>query len=609
MPDMIIKARELLAQGQLAGAEECLVFHLADATGVERAERLMLLTTIAQERQDWPSFAWHAYNAAAALVNAGYLADAAHWIAVHLERLPGDVRLRLLYRDVLRHLASSTVDQSEVFQKLADDLELEQCFLRMASPHAVIDWWQQLPQDAARPHVVREICQVLPTLSPSVAVPLFRLMEPEIPPDLVLGVEANVALMALLSPEPDCLLHRRLMERWSATELQTKRTGMRPLIAPVADRKTRERLRIGFVDLTYLSLMPNYRDVLLAPSWRALADGAADVFVYIYPWVGATVRPDLRDIVPAGVTGRWIESFQTIAQSIAADDLDVLLLTNGYLINMPVQIFAARPAYRMALWLHTFGTYGPDLFDGMVIDEHSYSDTHAQMSFEPPVGREGFPVLIGPSAVAPPIRPLPALDNGYITFGALARPHKFGSESYRLWASVVMSLPNARLCIHGTGMMDDASIQKLLTDLAAFGVPAERIDLAPYIDDHRDYLDAIGRIDIVLDAFPFNGGLTTFEALWQGVPVVSRYGEAPLSRSGLLYLTEAGLPELVAKDEREYQHIALTLAKDCERLVTMRRTLRDHLLRSRLMDAAAFRHRFHRAMEQLLALPARGCPG
>ena len=85
-----------------------------------------------------------------------------------------------------------------------------------------------------------------------------------------------------------------------------------------------------------------------------------------------------------------------------------------------------------------------------------------------------------------------------------------------------------------------------------------------------------------------NGGTTTCEALWLGVPVVSRSGRSAVSRSGSSLLTNAGLPELIADSWESYVDIAVALATDLAALAQLRATLRQRLRASPLLDAQGF---------------------
>jgi predicted O-linked N-acetylglucosamine transferase (SPINDLY family) len=103
-----------------------------------------------------------------------------------------------------------------------------------------------------------------------------------------------------------------------------------------------------------------------------------------------------------------------------------------------------------------------------------------------------------------------------------------------------------------------------------------------------DYLELYHRIDIGLDTFPYNGHTTSLDALWMGVPVISRTGSTVVSRAGLSLMTNLNLPELVADTNDQFARLATSLANDRKRLAILRSGLRARMQRSPLMDAARF---------------------
>jgi predicted O-linked N-acetylglucosamine transferase (SPINDLY family) len=109
-------------------------------------------------------------------------------------------------------------------------------------------------------------------------------------------------------------------------------------------------------------------------------------------------------------------------------------------------------------------------------------------------------------------------------------------------------------------------------------------------------LAAYGEIDLALDTFPYNGGLTTCEALWMGVPVVSLRGGVHAARVGASLLSAAGMPELVAESPEQYVRIAAGLAADVQRLAEKRAAMRDALRGSALLDGPAHAGRYFDAV-------------
>jgi predicted O-linked N-acetylglucosamine transferase (SPINDLY family) len=113
-------------------------------------------------------------------------------------------------------------------------------------------------------------------------------------------------------------------------------------------------------------------------------------------------------------------------------------------------------------------------------------------------------------------------------------------------------------------------------------------------------LAELGEVDVVLDTFPYNGGITTLEALWMGRPVVSLRGDTLVGRQGAAILACAGLGDLVAADAAAYRDIAVGIALDAARRQALARSLRETMAASALTDATAFTRRLEAVFERLL---------
>lgn len=116
---------------------------------------------------------------------------------------------------------------------------------------------------------------------------------------------------------------------------------------------------------------------------------------------------------------------------------------------------------------------------------------------------------------------------------------------------------------------------------------------------HRELLARYNDIDIALDTFPYSGGLTTCEALWMGVPVVTAPGETFAGRHSLSHLSNLGLSELAARDVSHFVELAAALANDPARLRNLRSGLRDRMANSGLCDGPEFARHFNSAMRDV----------
>jgi predicted O-linked N-acetylglucosamine transferase (SPINDLY family) len=196
-------------------------------------------------------------------------------------------------------------------------------------------------------------------------------------------------------------------------------------------------------------------------------------------------------------------------------------------------------------------------------------------------------VCYEPPRCTPPVSPLPAATTGRVTFGSFNNPAKIGPELIGLWSRILRRLPGSHLLLKYLAV-DDPSVSRRYRELLAQqGVEPERIELEGGAG-HEDLLRCYQRVDVALDTWPYNGGLTTCEALWMGVPVVTLPGETFASRHSLGHLSTVGLTETIARDADDYVEIACRLAADLPRLAALRVRLRGQMAGSPLCDGKRF---------------------
>ena len=154
-------------------------------------------------------------------------------------------------------------------------------------------------------------------------------------------------------------------------------------------------------------------------------------------------------------------------------------------------------------------------------------------------------VCFDPPAEAPAVGPLPALERGYVTFGSFNNLSKITPEVIALWAEIVRRVPGSRLLLVSPALDGATARERIGAAFVAAGGDRDQLELRG-AQPWADLLAAYNTIDLALDPFPYSGGVTTCEALWMGVPVVTWPGETFASRHSLSHLSNVGLTETVA---------------------------------------------------------------
>jgi protein O-GlcNAc transferase len=288
-------------------------------------------------------------------------------------------------------------------------------------------------------------------------------------------------------------------------------------------------------------------------------------------------------------------SDEALAQCIRADGIDILIDLSGHTGSNRLAMFAWKPAPVQVSWLGYFATTGLAAIDYFIADPWTLPpDQEAHFSeqiWRLPETRLCFTPPVADVAVGP----LPALANGYVTFGCFNNLSKMNDAVVALWAQVLNAVPDSRLFLKYQQLGEASVRQHTRERFAVHGIEPGRLIFENYVP-RSNYLAAYQRVDIGLDPFPFPGGTTTAEALWMGVPVLTLAGERFLSRQGVGLLMNAGLPDWIASDPADYLARAVSHAGDLQRLASLRRGLRQQILDSPIFDAPRFAGHFEAAL-------------
>jgi protein O-GlcNAc transferase len=286
-----------------------------------------------------------------------------------------------------------------------------------------------------------------------------------------------------------------------------------------------------------------------------------------------------------------------LAETVRADGIDILLDLAGHTAGHRLGCFALRPAPVQVHWAGY--CHSVPLMDYSLWDPIQVPDGDERWFVEPVVRLPDLRWCYGPPDYAPPVTEPPALQRGYVTFGSFNNLVKVNGHVIGLWACVLREVPDSRLLLSWPTLHDAHERDRLRSLFATHGVPAERVELRRGAPSHAGVLGEYGDVDIALDPFPFSGCLTTCEALWMGVPVVTLPRTRPASRQSQAFLTALGRSEWVAKDPPDYVHIAVGLASDRVRLAALRRAQRALIAASPVCDGQRFARHFEAALRSM----------
>jgi len=284
-----------------------------------------------------------------------------------------------------------------------------------------------------------------------------------------------------------------------------------------------------------------------------------------------------------------------LADQIQADEVDILIDLSGHTAGNRLAVFARKPApVQVTAWGHATGTGLPTidyLFSDPVGIPESVRHLFAEKIYD-------LPCLITLGAPPAELRPTdpPVLLKKHVTFGVFNRTSKISDDAVRVWAHILRSEPASRLLIKHLDVEDQAVRSLLAEKFARHGISADRLDFLGSTS-REEHLVAYENVDICLDTFPLNGGVSTWEALYMGVPVVAKLGNAMPARLAGAILSAVGMSEWVADSSDEYAAIALKFASRPDYLKKLRHELPTKIS----LSAAGNPARYTRAVEAAYA--------
>jgi predicted O-linked N-acetylglucosamine transferase (SPINDLY family) len=366
-----------------------------------------------------------------------------------------------------------------------------------------------------------------------------------------------------------------------------------PPMPPAAATVDHARLRVGYVSADFRN---HAVATFFEPLLRSHDRSRFEVFCYYnYPRGDAVterIRTAAEHFVPvSGMTDAQLSG------RIRRDGIDVLIDLNGHTADNRLPLFFLRPAPVQATWLGYLGKTGVPTIDWRITDayvdpeegtlaggsEKPWRLPHTQWCYQPYAG-------------APEVGPLPFVRNGHVTFACLNNPGKVSPATLAMWREILRQLPGSRMILLTSP--DAGRMSQLLAGFQQDGVDAGRVELIERVP-LRDYLAIYSRADIALDTYPYTGGTTTCDALWMGVPVVTCATRRAFGRSGASILANVGLVDLVTQTPEQYVDVARDLARDTDRVASLRGELRQRLLASPLTDAPRFARAFEEALEAM----------
>jgi len=340
------------------------------------------------------------------------------------------------------------------------------------------------------------------------------------------------------------------------------------------------RLRIGY-------LSPDFRTHAVArfiePILARHDQEQFEIFCYANVMAPDVTTARLQSHVPNWRTIHQLDDEAVVAM-IRNDQIDILIDLSGHTAMNRMKVFGFKPAPIQITWIGYPTTTGLATMDYRITDEWLNPSTELSLDTEKllrlPVGSACFV----PDQGAPEVGELPALKNGYVTFGSPHNRAKLNEQVFAVWAKLLHAVPNSKLLLFRKGLEGDAA-KAIQASFEEKGIAPHRLDIrntSCVSHGYQGYMATYSEIDICLDTFPSNAGTTACESVWMGVPFVAIYGDRFFSRQTSCLLHRLGLSEWSTKDKEDYVACAIGWSHRLPELAELRHVLRPRFRESPL---------------------------
>ncbi len=286
-------------------------------------------------------------------------------------------------------------------------------------------------------------------------------------------------------------------------------------------------------------------------------------------------------------------SDEQLERQIVDDGIDILIDLSGHTSRNRLRAFARKPAPVQLSWIGYPGTTGLAAMDYYLTDPQWLPPGQFDAQFTEKLIYLPATAPYQPPPASPPVNDLPALRTGMLTFGSFNRIGKVNASTVRLWSTLLLAVPTAKMLV--AAIASGAQQSRLLALFTAHGIAPTRL-MFRRLGNMEDYLAMHHEVDICLDTHPYNGGTTTTHALWMGVPTLSLGGKMPAGRQGAAILCMAGLDEFVAADAADFITKGRDWAGRLDELAKLRSEIRGRLQNSASRDPNLIPAAFERAL-------------
>ncbi|MBQ7630017.1 MAG: hypothetical protein IJS81_07375, partial [Selenomonadaceae bacterium] len=395
----------------------------------------------------------------------------------------------------------------------------------------------------------------------------------------------------------DAMLIANAIENFSAEDFRALYDEYKKYFAEIKPYPKKfynhEKIRVGFMSADFKN------HTVMTWSW-ALLTKLDKNFFRIYCYSNVDTPNKVTNYLSSMVDG-WRDihdlTDEEVAKIIRDDEIDILFDLSGHTAGTRLSVAAYRPASVQISGIGYMNSTGLDAIDYFLSDVYCAGNSEKYFTEKLLILPHSHICYEAPTKYEPAANP-PCLKNNFVTFGSFNRFIKMTDSTLTVWKKIMDSVPDSRLILKQNTYNTVKDKNFVGNRLSSFGFDLSRVEMRPY---SSDWLLQYADVDIALDTFPYTGGVTTCEALYMGIPVISLYGDRHGTRFGLSILSNVGLNELAVDSYDEYIKRAVALAGDWELLKILRKNLRIMMKKSPLTDAEGYVREVEKAFAKILS--------
>lgn len=355
-----------------------------------------------------------------------------------------------------------------------------------------------------------------------------------------------------------------------------------------------KKIRVGYLSADF------HEHPVAVFLWALIGSRNKDLFE-IYCYSSGKTFDKISKIIFSNVeVWRDISDFsdEDAAKIIHEDEIDILFDLSGHTSGNRLPLTAYHPATVQISGIGYMNSTGLNCVDYFLSDKFCAENKSAMQNYF----AEKIIELPYSHFCFTPIKKFPEparIEKSEIVFGCFNNFSKITNSMFKAWQKILSQVPNSKLILKHKIFDNDEGKNFVREKLRQLSFDLSQVELRAYSED---YLNEYNEIDIALDTFPYVGGITTCEALYMGVPVISMYGERHGTRFGYSFLKNIGMEGLAVKNFSEYVERAVMLASDRELLDILHKNLRLMMQNSPLMNKKLYAEEVEKFYLQVLKI-------